>query len=167
VRIDLEIRCRRIYTDGSTKKSARLESARGILDQCRQGARKQREAIGIKPDQEIYRDYLLTVSQMSDDDVNQRRKREAILRGVIGTLFAKKDSQRGFTAEQRRILWNSAAQRKCTSCSKLLSWADFTIDHVDPHSKGGRSKLENAALMCRSCNSSKGHRSHRDARPKD
>lgn len=117
----------------------------------------QRKAIGIKPDQEIYRDYLLTVSQMSDD-VNQRRKRESILRGIIGSLFAKKDAQRGFTLEQRRILWNTSAQRKCEGCSRLLSWEDFTIDHIDPHSKGGRSKLENAALMCRSCNSSKGHR---------
>ena len=117
----------------------------------------QRKAIGIKPDQEIYRDYLLTVSQMSDD-VNQRRKRESMLRGIVGTLFARKDSQRGFTLEQRRILWNTVAQRKCAKCSRILSWGDFTIDHIDPHSKGGRSRLENAAIMCRPCNSSKGHR---------
>ena len=137
-----------------------LEAFSTNVDKVRQN---QRRAIGIKPDQEIYRDYLLTVSQMSDD-VNQRRKRETLLRGVIGTLFARKDSQRGFTAEQRRILWNSAAQRKCTSCSKLLSWTDFTIDHIDPHSKGGRSRLDNAALMCRSCNSAKGHRRRRSQR---
>ena len=115
------------------------------------------KAIGIKPDQEIYRDYLLTVSQMSDD-VNQRRKRESMLRGIVGTLFARKDSQRGFTLEQRRILWNTVAQRKCAKCSRILSWGDFTIDHIDPHSKGGRSRLENAAIMCRPCNSSKGYR---------
>jgi len=124
------------------------------VDQVRDN---QRRAIGIKSDQEIYRDYLFTVSQMSDD-VNQRRKRETILRGVIGTLFGKKDAQRGFSPEQRRILWNTALQRKCKSCGKVLTWDDFTIDHVDPHSKGGRSRLENAALMCRPCNSSKGHR---------
>ena len=118
---------------------------------------KQRKAIGAKPDQEMYREYLLTVSQMSDD-VNQRRKRESILRNVLGSLFAKKDTQRGFTPEQRRILWSTSAERKCTKCSCRLSWADFTIDHIDPHSKGGRSRLGNAALMCRACNSSKGHR---------
>jgi hypothetical protein len=118
---------------------------------------KQRKAIGVKPDQEIYRDYLLTVSQMTDD-VNQRRRREAILRGVLGSLFAKKDSQRGFTSEQRRILWNTTASRKCQECDRILNWDDFTIDHVDPHSKGGRSRLENSALMCRGCNSSKGNR---------
>lgn len=121
---------------------------------------KQRKAIGIKPDQEIYRDYLLTVSQMTDD-VNQRRRREAILRGILGSLFAKKDSQRGFTSEQRRILWNTAASRKCLDCGKVLNWDDFTIDHVDPHSKGGQSRLENSALMCRGCNSAKGNRKRR------
>ena len=121
---------------------------------------KQRKAIGVKPDQEIYRDYLLTVSQMTDD-VSQRRRRESILRGILGSLFAKKDSQRGFTSEQRRILWNTTASRKCQECGRILNWDDFTIDHVDPHSKGGRSRLENSALMCRGCNSSKGNRKRR------
>ena len=121
---------------------------------------KQRKAIGVKPDQEIYRDYLLTVSQMTDD-VNQRRRRESILRGILGSLFAKKDSQRGFSSEQRRILWNTVASRKCQGCGRVLNWDDFTIDHVDPHSKGGRSRLENSALMCRGCNSSKGNRKRR------
>ena len=121
---------------------------------------KQRKAIGASNEDGVYREYLLTVSQMTDD-VNQRRKREAILRGVLESIFAKKDSQRGFTAEQRRILWNTVASRKCQECGKVLNWDDFTIDHVDPHSKGGRSRLENSALMCRGCNSSKGNRKRR------
>ncbi len=120
----------------------------------------QRRAIGIKPNEEIYRDYLLTVSQMSDD-VNQRRKREGILRSLLESLFARKDAQRGFTSEQRRILWSTAATRKCPGpiCGgKLLTWNDFTLDHIDPYSKGGRSRLDNAALMCRRDNSAKGGR---------
>jgi hypothetical protein len=118
---------------------------------------RQRKGMNIKAGHETARDYLLTVSQMSDD-VNQRRKREAILRGFIETLFEKKDAKRTFSAEQRRILWNTTAVRKCGSCDCILTWADFTIDHVDPHSKGGRTRLENAGLMCRSCNSRKGNR---------
>ncbi len=117
----------------------------------------QRKAKGARPDQELYRDYLLTVSQMTDD-VAQRRKREQILRGILGSLFGKKDSQRGFASEQRRILWNTAANRVCTTCSCKLTWDDFTIDHINPHSKGGKSQLENAALMCRKHNSQKGNR---------
>lgn len=117
----------------------------------------QRKAKGARQDQELYRDYLLTVSQMTDD-VAQRRKREQILRGILGSLFARKDSQRGFTSEQRRIIWNISANRVCSKCSCKLSWEDFTIDHINPHSKGGRSQLANAALMCRKHNSEKGNR---------
>lgn len=117
----------------------------------------QRKAKGAGPDQELYRDYLLTVSQMTDD-VAQRRKREQILRGVFGGLFSTKDSQRGFTPEQRRILWNTTSNRVCVACGCKLSWGDFTIDHIKPFSKGGASRLENAALMCRTHNSAKGNR---------
>jgi HNH endonuclease len=119
----------------------------------------QRKAKGARPDQEIYRNYLMTVSQMTDD-VSQRRKREEILERLLRSIFAKKDSQRGFSSEQRRILWNSTAVPKCSyhGCTKILTWEDFTIDHIDPHSKGGRSQLDNATLMCREHNSSKGNR---------
>jgi hypothetical protein len=117
----------------------------------------QRKAKNIPAGHDLYRDYLLTVSQMTDD-VNQRRKREQILRGILESLFFRKDSQRGFTSEQRRIIWNQAGQRKCTNCGCNLTWADFTVDHIDPHSRGGPSRLDNAALMCVSCNSSKGNR---------
>lgn len=122
----------------------------------------QRKAKGARPDQELYRDYLLTVSQMTDD-VSQRRKREQILRGILESLFTKRDGQRGFTAEQRRIIWNTSVNRTCSHprCNVKLTWDDFTIDHINPHSKGGRSQLENAALMCRKHNSSKGNRKRR------
>jgi 5-methylcytosine-specific restriction endonuclease McrA len=97
------------------------------------------------------------------DEVNQRRLRESILRGLLETIFAKKDAQRGFSEAQRRIMWNTAADRRCqnSKCRKRLAWDDFTIDHIDPYAKGGRTRLENAALMCRSCNSAKGKRKRR------
>lgn len=121
---------------------------------------KQRRLQGAKQEEEMYGSYLMTVSQMTDD-ISQRQKREEILRGILGSLFAKKDTQRGFTLEQRRIIWNTTATRRCTGkkCGgKLLTWDDFTLDHIDPHSKGGRSRIGNATPMCRRCNSSKGNR---------
>lgn len=144
-----------ILTDRRRNRLAwELLAAFGVkVDEMRE---KQRRLENVKSGDDIYRAYLMTVSQMTDD-VSQRRKREEILRGIMGSLFATKDVKRGFTEEQRRILWNTAASRKCKGCSKNLTWDDFTIDHIDPHSKGGRSRLENAALMCRGCNSSKGN----------
>lgn len=123
----------------------------------------QRKLAGIKPEQEGYREYLMTVSAMTDD-ITQRQRREKILREIIGPIFARKDSQRGFTIEQRRILWNTSKTNSCERCGEKLTWNNFTIDHIDPYSKGGRSSLENAAVMCRSCNSSKGNRRKRNSR---
>jgi hypothetical protein len=131
-----------------------LEAFSVNVDKVRENRKKM---LASQPDEEIYRDYLLTTSQ-SSDDVSQRRKRENHFREILGSLFAIKDSQRGFTAEQRRIIWSTSAERKCKGCSRKLSWDDFTIDHIDPHSKGGKSRLDNAALMCQSCNSSKSNR---------
>jgi 5-methylcytosine-specific restriction endonuclease McrA len=113
-----------------------------------------KKAKSIKPEQELYREYMLTVRE-GTDELNNRRKREQILRGLLETLFERKDSARHFSPEQRRILWNTTTVRKCVECGKRLTWEDFTIDHIDPYSKGGRTRLENAALMCGRCNSVK------------
>ena len=120
---------------------------------------KLKKAQSVGMEQDLYRQYLLTVMQATDE-VSQRRSREEILNGLLKSLFLKKDKQRGFSSAQSRILWNTSADRRCQNprCKQRLAWDDFTIDHIDPYSKGGRSRLENAALMCRSCNSSKGKR---------
>lgn len=118
---------------------------------------KQKKVANLKPSEEPYRQYLLTVLE-GTDALGQRQDRERLLRGLLESLFAVKDKDRGFSPEQRRILWNSTAVRKCTGCSCALTWNDFTIDHVKPWSKGGATALENAALMCQSCNSAKGSR---------
>lgn len=117
----------------------------------------QKQARGTPPELENCREYLLTVTQ-STDEISQRKKREGILRQLLESLFLKKDSQRLFSPEQRRIIWNSAGERLCSECGKPVTWMDFTVDHIKPHSKGGRTKLDNAAIMHRSCNASIGNR---------
>ena len=113
---------------------------------------------GISEGEAIYREYLLTVLHTTDE-ISQRRKRVQILDGLLRSLFEKKDSQRNFSLEQRRLIWNTSDEKKCKACKKNLTWEDFTVDHIDPHSKGGRTALDNAALMCSIHNSSKGNRS--------
>ncbi len=117
----------------------------------------QKKVEGIPAKLEKCRDYLLTVIQ-STDDISQRRQRENILRGLLESIFRKKDKDRLFSPEQRRILWNNQKDRICEKCGKKVTWSDFTVDHIKPFSKGGATKLANAAIMHQSCNAAKGNR---------
>ena len=118
---------------------------------------KQKAIKSISANEELYKDYYLTVSAQTDN-INQRRKRLKILDSVLGSIFTKKDENRTFSEEQRRIIWNNSEQKKCAKCHRKLTWNDFTIDHIKPHSKGGVTAIENAAILCRLHNSIKGNR---------
>ena len=118
---------------------------------------QQKRAKGARPDQRLFADYLLTV-QGDTDSLATRQRREAILEKLLGGLFEKKDERRTFTAEQRRLIWNSEDKKRCKGCGTPLTWENFTLDHVKPYSKGGPTKISNAALLCRACNSKKGSR---------
>jgi hypothetical protein len=116
-----------------------------------------RKAEGARPDQGLFRDYLLTIQGSTDSSLNRKRRAD-ILRSVFGGLFEKKDIQRTFTSEQRRLMWHSDEKKKCSKCREVLSWSNFSIDHIKAHSRGGKTDLSNAALMCVPCNSRKGAR---------
>lgn len=45
----------------------------------------------------------------------------------------------------------------CQYCHKHLSKDNYTIDHVIPKSRGGRTDYENTVLSCYSCNQIKGN----------
>jgi hypothetical protein len=145
-----------IFTDTRRNRQAQKLLVRlsyGV-DEVRQ---QLRQAVGPKPDQRLFADYLLTVRGDTDGLANRRRRAD-LLKSVLGGLFEKKDERRGFTQDQRRLIWHSDETRKCPGCGERLSWANFTIDHIKPHSRGGTTSLSNAALMCRSCNARKGNR---------
>lgn len=118
---------------------------------------KQKRAENINESESSYREYLLTVLSATDE-YSQRSKRMNILDGLLKNLFAIKDSQRTFSPEQRRIIWNSTEEKVCKQCGVKLTWNDFTIDHIYPYSKGGKTTIENASLLCRKHNSAKGNR---------
>ncbi len=124
------------------------------VDAVRQQVRK---AEGAKPDQRLFADYLLTVQGDTDSQATRKRRAE-LLRQVLGGLFEKKDEQRGFTKEQRRLIWHSDQNKKCVVCGDTLTWNNFTIDHIKAHARGGRTIFSNAQLMCRRHNAQKGVR---------
>lgn len=100
-------------------------------------------------------EYLLTVQGDTDSSAS-RDRREKLMRGLIWSIYDRKDSNRVFTIEQRRILWNRDDERKCVKCGKPIHWDDVSVDHVVAYAKGGKTSLKNAQLMHKLCNSSKG-----------
>lgn len=124
------------------------------VDQLREQLRKARP--GRAP-QRLYQDYLLTIQGDTDSSAN-RERRGQILRGLLWTLFERKDEKRSFSIEQRRILWNSEQQPLCPGCNKPIAWSDVSVDHILAYARGGKTTLGNAQLMHRQCNSSKGAR---------
>ena len=47
---------------------------------------------------------------------------------------------------------------RCLKCKRMVPYNDRSIDHIISMKNGGRTSRANAALMCRSCNRSKGAR---------
>lgn len=120
---------------------------------------RQRSAKGTGPGQQLFVDYLLSVQQ-GTDKLLQRQKRNNILGALLAGIFEAKDEKRLFSKEQRRILWHSEDKKACANpkCRRQLTWATFQVDHVEPHSKGGKTSLKNAQLLCGKCNARKGNR---------
>ena len=101
--------------------------------------------------------YIQSVRE-GGDAKSHRQQREKIFSELLDGVFEEKDSDRLFSDVQRRIIWANTRKKKCCVCRKELTWDTFEVDHIKPHSKGGKTDLSNAALICKSCNSKKGNR---------
>jgi len=101
--------------------------------------------------------YVQTVRADSDSAKN-RRDRERVIEDILRNVFDLKDKHRTFTEVQRRIIWANTRRKKCYKCGRHLTWGNFEIDHVYPYSKGGKTSIENSAIICKSCNCRKGAR---------
>lgn len=67
------------------------------------------------------------------------------------------DPQRVFSDEQRRAVYRRD-EGQCQMCKEEVAWGDFHVDHLIPHSQGGKTTVANAQLLCPTCNLKKGTR---------
>lgn len=117
---------------------------------------KAKHLQGVSALEEPFRQYMMTVREGTDSKP-QREAREKLLRTIIEPIFDARDPHRTFNPTQRRILWHASAKRQCSICNKPIArWEDLSIDHVTSYTKGGKTKLSNAALAHKPCNSRKG-----------
>ena len=95
------------------------------------------------------------LSSTKDKDI------EAMILGIVGNL--RVDSKRLFTADDKaellsRLTPNDKELFECQICHQHFASDELTVDHIKPWSKGGRTVLSNARLVCRVCNSRMGNR---------
>lgn len=101
--------------------------------------------------------YFMSTREGADALAN-RKKRHKILSDLLENVFEEKDTVRAFNPVQRRLIWNSAKAPVCVGCKEEVTWDNYHADHVKPHSRGGRTGVENGQVLCARCNTSKGNR---------
>ncbi len=92
------------------------------------------------------------LSQSKDCDI------EAMILGIVGNL--RVDPKRLFTADDKAELLSTRVPDEqglyeCDICHQHFTPGELTVDHKKPWSRGGRTVLSNAQLLCRACNTRK------------
>ncbi len=113
---------------------------------------------------------LLTFSNKRQHGERNLEERDSILRQIFFEYIKnndkeviEKDSKRAFSELERIMIYRKGDGicQKCVEDGKpesetIVSWSKYQADHVIPYSKGGQTTLENAQLLCRHHNQSKG-----------
>lgn len=105
----------------------------------------------------LIKEYSKTIVAHTNDK-SQKEKRNQILRMLIIPFLIPKDKKRNFTEEERMIIWAKSPDKKCKLCGKIISYSEYSADHIDAHNKGGLTIIPNGQVTCISCNSSKSDR---------
>ena len=100
-------------------------------------------------------------SYLKSDDAKLTQKSkeiEDIIQTVVKNISV--DQKRLFSRDDKEKLlkkkMNQNDKYNCETCDQLFFKEELTVDHKKAWSKGGRTELSNAELLCRSCNSKKG-----------
>jgi len=113
---------------------------------------------------------LLSFSNRRQQGENDLQVRDRIMRQLFFNYLQSNnltiislDGKRAFSELQRIQLYRRD-KGLCQACLReeksekeaVVSWSNYQADHVFPHSKGGRTELQNAELLCSYHNQSKG-----------
>ncbi len=72
-------------------------------------------------------------------------------------LRAKDSSQPlHYALEDLRVIVNNAIGKPCPYCGVALTISNFSLDHMEPTSRGGDHCLTNLIVCCDRCNQTKG-----------
>lgn len=106
---------------------------------------------------ELAREYTKAIQEHRTNR-EERRTRNKILKQILIPFLIARDTKRAFTSEERRIAWALSKNKKCAICGKQVRWRTYELDHIIPHSKGGKTELSNSQITHKKCNASKSNR---------
>jgi len=92
---------------------------------------------------------------------NKTKEFEDIIQAIVNNISV--DEKRLFSLDDKkeliRLIYPNSQKDlfNCQICNNEFDQDELTVDHKMPWSKGGRTVLSNAQLLCRSCNSKKGN----------
>jgi hypothetical protein len=107
-------------------------------------------------DKEMY-EYIQAFQSGGGKRTNVQQRHKVYINRVLRDLpnLVPKDEQRGFTTEQKVAIWRRD-DGICQNCKEKVAFEEMHADHVKPHSRGGRTTVDNGQTLCASCNLSKG-----------
>lgn len=68
-----------------------------------------------------------------------------------------KDNKRLFNKNQKTVIWRRDSG-ECRQCGCKVEFKNMHADHIKPHSKSGKTTIENGQTLCVKCNLSKGNK---------
>jgi len=107
-------------------------------------------------DKDLYR-YITAFVKDGSKKKNIEIRHKAYIKRILRDLptLVSKDPKRPFTNDQRVVIWRRD-QGVCQHCKKKIKFANMHADHIKPHSKGGKTIIDNAQTLCKACNLAKG-----------
>jgi hypothetical protein len=120
-----------------------------------------------QPGDDILKELSLSMSHGTDGSEKMETRHDILTQflfeGIGLQLRPNLDPQRAFTYEEKLTLFHRA-DGKCQfahedkSCGRTVPFEEATIDHITPHSTGGRTELSNGRYAAQCCNIARGAR---------
>ena len=88
---------------------------------------------------------------------NKAKEIEDIIQAIVKNISV--DPKRLFDLEDKKKLLKKLKKKQnkypCAKCKQHFFDDELVVDHVNPHSLGGRTVISNGEILCSSCNSKK------------
>lgn len=120
-----------------------------------------------KPQDEMYETLSLAMSRgnLGVEAITTRHEiiGQYLFNGIKLVSHPKLDPKRNFTFEEKLLLYHKSGgkcqlEHKGVVCGRKIDFDDAVVDHIIPHSKGGKTELSNGRIAYNYCNIARGNR---------